>query len=42
MMRKQEEVTKLHDFLAGWVFRYMELQESVGIQATHTEKTLYE
>lgn len=42
MMRKQEEATKLHDFLAGWVFRYMELQKAQDIIPSHAEKSLYE
>jgi hypothetical protein len=42
IIRKQEEVTKLHDLLAGWVFRYMELQEQKGITPSQPEKILFE
>jgi len=41
-MRKQEEVAKLHDLLAAWIFRYMELQEAKNVAATHAEIMLYE
>jgi kinesin family protein 5 len=40
--RKQDEVRKLHDLLAGWIFKYMELQEMRGVTPSHQEKILYE
>jgi hypothetical protein len=42
MIRKQDEVRKLHDFLAGWIFKYMELQETKGVTPSHQEKILFE
>jgi len=42
ILRKQDEVAKLHDLLAAWVFRYMEIQEAKNIAPTHAEKLLYE
>jgi kinesin family protein 5 len=40
--RKQDEVRKLHDLLAGWIFKYMELQEIRGVTPSHQEKILFE
>jgi hypothetical protein len=40
--RKQDEVRKLHDLLAGWIFKYMELQEMRGVTPSHQEKILFE
>jgi len=42
VIRKQDEVRKLHDLLAGWIFKYMELQEMRGVTPSHQEKILFE
>jgi len=42
IIRKQEEINKLHDILARWTFKFMELQEQKGHAPSHHENILYE
>jgi len=42
LVRKQEEINKLHDILARWTFKFMELQEQKNYAPSHHENILYE
>eukprot|EP00330_Aristerostoma_sp_ATCC50986_P007966 CAMPEP_0114576300 /NCGR_PEP_ID=MMETSP0125-20121206/1086_1 /TAXON_ID=485358 ORGANISM="Aristerostoma sp., Strain ATCC 50986" /NCGR_SAMPLE_ID=MMETSP0125 /ASSEMBLY_ACC=CAM_ASM_000245 /LENGTH=193 /DNA_ID=CAMNT_0001764725 /DNA_START=2238 /DNA_END=2819 /DNA_ORIENTATION=- len=42
IVRKHNEVKKLYDLLAGWVYKFMEIQEKHEVNPNHYEKTLYE